>query len=192
MANKVFSDFEVEELGIKFNGKTKFETMGCVGSAEESLEVKTVSKKCRGVVAKTRTKGTGTGEVKLSLHMPYDIFTTAYGLEATGLKEGVRAYGQLSIHKEFCMVQKVSDEDGNVKYKAYPKCMIKDGISRKVENGAEEVAELEVTISIMPDELGYGMYEALESDITDGKIKTDWMTAFTPDLVKASAAPPEA
>lgn len=188
MANKVFSDFEVAELGIKFDGKATFETMGCVGSAEESLEVKTVSKKCKGVVAKTRTKGTGTGEVKLSLHMPYDIFTTAYGLEAVGLKEGVRAYGKLSIHKEFCMVQKVTDEDGNVKFKAYPKCMIKDGISRKVENGAEEVAEIEVTISVMPDDNGYGMYEALADDIKDETIKSTWMTAFTPEFVSLTEA----
>lgn len=187
-AGKVFSDFEVDEIGIKFEGETTTETAGCVGTAEESMEVKTVSKKCKGVVVKTRTKGTGTGEVKLSLHMPYDIFVAAYGMDVAGLKEGVHAYGELSIHKSFCMTEKVKDEDGNVKYKAYPNCMIKDGISRKIENGAEEVAEIEATVSVMPDIYGYGMYEALEADVTDATLKTTWMTGFTPELVKVTQA----
>ena len=58
------------------------------------------------------------------------------------------------------------------------------GIANKIENGAEEVAEIELTVAVNPDENGFGKYEALDK-LLDETIKGQWMTAFTPDLVKA-------
>ena len=77
------------------------------------------------------------------------------------------------------------DEDENVKYKAYPRCILSSGPSRKIENGAEEVAELEMTIDLMPDENGECMYEALESELESEEIKQQWLTNFSLELVKA-------
>lgn len=186
MFNDIFSEYEAEQIGIIFEGETTGTTMECIGSVEETLETKTVEKKCRGVVAKTRTRATGTGEVKPTLHVNYDIFCSMFGIDGTELKDGVVAYGQSSLHKVFIMTLKVIDEDGNVKYKAYPKCSVKEGISRKIENGADEVSEVELTVAIMPDEHNNGLYEAIESEITDAEVKSKWMTAFTPDLVRAA------
>lgn len=76
------------------------------------------------------------------------------------------------------------DEDENVKYKAYPRCILSSP-SRKIENGAEEVAELEMTIDLMPDENGECMYEALESELESEEIKQQWLTNFSLELVKA-------
>ena len=101
------------------------------------------------------------------------------------LAKGVYAYGENSKHPEFSLTQKVLDEDENVKYKAYPRCILSSGPSRKIENGAEEVAELEMTIDLMPDENGECMYEALESELESEEIKQQWLTNFSLELVKA-------
>ena len=65
----VFSEYEIKESSIKIEGEGTFEKIGCVGSIEETLETITVTKKCEGLVAKSVTRGSGNGEVKLSLHM---------------------------------------------------------------------------------------------------------------------------
>ena len=184
MTHNVFSEFEVDKTSVKFEGDTEYSTMDCVGSSEETLNTKIITKKCRGTVAKTRTKATGDGTLKMNLHVPYDIFIKAWGLSNDGLKDGVYKYGKDSRHKEFCLVQHVMDEDGNEKLKAYPRCIIQTGITRKVENGAEEVAESELEIAIMPDSDGVGMYEAL-ADNLDSATKNAWLTSFSSALVKS-------
>lgn len=176
-----FSEFEVKESTAKFADGEAMK-LGCVGSLGETLNAKTVTKKCEGVVKKSRTRGDGTGELAFTLHMNEAAFRNAFGMTSEGLKAGVYAYGQGSVHKEFCYTAKVLDEDGNVKYKAYPKCCITSGISRKIENGAEEVAEIEVTAAIMPDENGNGMYEAFADDL-DETTAGSWLENFSASLV---------
>ena len=77
---------------------------------------------------------------------------------------------------------------GEEKLKAYPVCTMDGGVARKVENGSEEVAEVELSISVMPDEYGQGMYEALKEDLSVGTTANDWMTKFTPAMVQTVAA----
>lgn len=184
----VFSEFELDQLGFKFKGDEAYTSANCVGSFEEEMESKVVTKSCRGVVTKKVVRGTGNGTLKISLHMPWDIYVKAYGMELDTLIEGVKAYGRNSTHINFGMVAHVKDEDGNEKFKAYPNCVMESGIARKIENGGEEVAELEIETSCMPDDYGNGMYEALASELTDENVKTTWMTAFTPELVQVEQA----
>jgi len=188
MYNKVLSEYEVNKIGIIFNGEASGVTNECVGTAEESMNVKTVVKKCKGVETKSRTKGDGTGEIKLSLHIAYDVYSEMFGMGVGGLIDGVAAYGENSSHKAFCLTERILDEDSIVKLKAYPNCQVKEGMSRKVENGADEVAEIELTIAVMPDDYGNGMYESVESQLTDADAKEKWLTEFTPDLVRAPEA----
>lgn len=185
MTSNVFSEFEIIEQHIKIAGNKSFENMNCVGSSEEELGVKTITKKCRGKVAKKRTRGTGDGTLKQSLHVPRSVYNEIYNMERKELAKGVYAYGENSKHPEFSLTQKVLDEDGNIKFKAYPRCILSSGPSRKIENGAEEVAELEMTIDLMPDENGECMYEALESELESEEIKQQWLTNFSLELVKA-------
>lgn len=180
----VFSEYEVKNASIKFDGGETFEKLGCVGSIDESMETVTVTKKCEGIVTKSVTRGTGNGELKISLHMRYDLYTQVFGMEDSALKEGVVGYGRTSRHKNFALVAEVKDEDGNIKYVAYPKLVASSGLANKIENGAEEVAEIELTVAVTPDENGFGKYEALDK-LLDTNLKGQWMTAFTPDLVKA-------
>ena len=189
MDEKVFSDYEVKETSIKFEGEEgNFDRIGCVGSMEEAMNMKTIGKKCEGIVVKQVTKGDGTGELKMNLHMRYEHFIKMYGMDFEGLKDGVHAYGKNSTHRRFSQVCKVLDEEDRIKFKAYPRCVITSGKATKIENGAEEEAEMEVTIGIMPDDEGNGVYEALESELKDEEVKTKWMTDFTPELVKETTA----
>jgi hypothetical protein len=62
---------------------------------------------------------------------------------------------------------------------------MESGPHRPVENGQEEVPELELTISLLPDDHGYCMYEALATEL-DATVAGQWLTAFTPELVRPS------
>lgn len=185
MTKGVFSEFEVKEQWIKVAGEENYSTMSCVGSSEEELEVKVITKKCRGVKAKEKVKGTGSGTLTESLHVPRDIYNKMYDMTRANLKEGVYAYGQNSSHPEFSITQRVLDEDDEEKFKAYPRCILESGPKRSVENGQEEVPELELTITLLPDDNGECMYEALKSEL-DEETAGKWMEHFDTSLVQGT------
>lgn len=188
MYEAVFSEFDLRAMGIKLEGETKYASCDCVGTCEETMNVRSVSKKCRGVVRKKKTRGDGTGALKISAHIPYGMYVKMFGMDLDTLKDGVYAYGANSVHRSMSIVQDVFDEDGVEKLKAYPNCVIETGIARKIENGAEEVAEVNLDISVMPDEDGNGEYEAVVVEGLDEEVKSKWMTEFSPALVKKEAA----
>lgn len=180
-----FCEFEVKESAIRVKGEENFEVLGCVGTFEESFGVKTITKKCEGKVKEKRTVPDGSGELKLSLHMKWKAYIDTFNLLRTELKEGVYAYGSKQ-HQTFAYVCKALDMDGNIKYKAYPNCTVATGIARKVENGGEEVAEIELTISLAADEYNECMYEASEEELSDETVKEEWMTAWKRELIEAA------
>ncbi len=180
----VFSDFELKKLGFKFKKTSEtYNTAECMGSLEEEMEVKKITKSCRGRVKKTIIKGTGNGTLKGKGHIPWDIYTEAFGMNLDTLIEGVKAYGANSRHADIALVALVEDEDGNEKYKAYPNAVMSVGKTSKIENGEEEVAEIEFEMDVMPDEYENGVYEALASEVSE-EIVAQWLTAFTPELVQ--------
>lgn len=187
---KTYSDYEIKNTAIKFHKDNDIEAtkIGCVGTLEDEMETKTVTKKCEGRVVKSRTKGTGFGTIKISAHVNYDVYVRGYGMYFTELSPGVFAYGKDSKHEEFTLTGEVYDEDDVKKLVAYPNCTISSGKAVKIENGAEEVAEMELEIAVCPDEQGFGKYEAIEDMLEDENIKSKWMTSFSYDLVKASSA----
>lgn len=190
----VFSEYEVRRLHMIFPALSDTEqpevgTIKCIGSMEEASEVKKVTKNCRGVPAKVRTRGTGTGTLKLTLHMPWALYVRVQALDGDKkLIEGVNAYGRSSLHPEFCLTADVFDEDDVEKFKAWPRCNATTGPARKVENGAEEVAEIDMELSFMPDDYDNGMYEALASDLKDETVKTKWLKEFDPSMVHVTEA----
>lgn len=188
MRNGVFSEFEVKEQHIKMADEESYSTMSCVGSSEEELEVKIITKKCRGAIAKEKVKGTGNGTLTESLHVPRDIYNKMYDMNRPNLKKGVYAYGQNSSHPEFSITQRVLDEDGVEKFKAYPRCVLESGPKRPVENGQEEVPELELTIKLLPDDNGECMYEALKSEL-DEETAGKWLEHFDTSLVQSTVVP---
>ena len=183
----VFSEYEVRNIAFKFEGEEEYIGAECVGSCEETMNTKVITKKCRGVIKKKRVKPDGTGVLKYSLHMPWDMYVKAFDMEDEQVKDGVYTYGIGKTHKNFCLVEDVFDEDDNEKLKAYPNCVIETGRATKTENGAEEVAELEMEVAVSPDDYGIGVYDAMVSEVIDETIKTQWMTDFTPELVRVAS-----
>ena len=184
----VLSEYELRELAIKLNSEDDtFTHADCVGTFEDEAETLTVTKNCRGKVAKKRTTGTGSGTITISAHWPQALIVKIYDMARDELVDGVAAYGRDNRHPEATLVAKVLDEDGVVKYLAYP-CVNANTFARSIENGGEEVAEKEIEFSYMPDENGYGFYEAVENDLGEdaNQLKTKWMTAWTPELMKTS------
>lgn len=185
-ATTVFSEYELRKMAIRFDNESTAVEASCVGSCSEELDVRKVTKKCRGITVKTRVKGSGTGKLTISMHVPKDVYDGMFGMKLDGLIDGVRAYGQSSTHPEFCITQEVYDEDGNKKFKAYPRCIMESGVSRSIENGTEEVKEVDLDISIMPDEHGMGMYEVLDSELKEETVRTNWMSKFDPETMYSS------
>lgn len=185
-AATVFSEYELRKMAIRFDNESTAVEASCVGSCSEELDVRKVTKKCRGITVKTRVKGSGTGKLTISMHVPKDVYDGMFGMKLDGLIDGVRAYGQSSTHPEFCITQEVYDEDGNKKFKAYPRGIMESGVSRSIENGTEEVKEVDLDISIMPDEHGMGMYEALDSELKEETVRTNWMSKFDPETMYSS------
>ena len=185
-AATVFSEYELRKMAIRFDNESTAVEASCVGSCSEELDVRKVTKKCRGITVKTRVKGSGTGKLTISMHVPKDVYDGMFGMKLDGLIDGVHAYGQSSTHPEFCITQEVYDEDGNKKFKAYPRCIMESGVSRSIENGTEEVKEVDLDISIMPDEHGMGMYEVLDSELKEETVRTNWMSKFDPETMYSS------
>lgn len=185
MSNRTteFSKYEVRGLGVKVAGDEAYTRADCVGQMEEELDVIVVSKKCRGVETVVRPRGAGTGTNNYTGHFPYALYVKIFDMIREDLKKGVQGYGRNNLHKEFAMVADVFNEDDEEMLLAYPRCIIAVGPNTTVENGAEEVAEIELEIKLMPDENGYCRYEALVDELEDTSIATTWMTAFTPELV---------
>lgn len=192
LTSTVFSPYEIREMAVAINGTEPltYRHADCVGTLEEELEVITVTKSCRGMVVKSRTRGAGSGTLTLSVHMPWDVYTELFAMVDEKLVEGVVAYGQGTLHPVFTMVLHVFDEDGVEGFRAYPCCTMSTGPARSTENGAEEVAELEMEIAVSPDENGFVVYDALAKDLgTDtNQLKTKWMTAWKPSLMLAAEA----
>lgn len=178
----VFSEFEARCMRFIF-GEADVYDVKCVGKVECEATVTSIIKKCRGKVAKKRTRPTGEGVLKVTAHIPRELYTRLHDMEREELAEGVYAYGQNSLHPEVCVTADIFDEDDNEKYKAWPRCVISTGANATIENGAEEVAEVELEIGFMPDDHNEGFYEALVSDLKDDTIKNQWLNAFTRDLV---------
>lgn len=104
----VFSEFFLDEVGLKIPGASAAEIITCVGSLEEEMNTKTITKSCRGRIKKSRTKGSD-GTVTLTAHVPYDLLIGVWGMEE--FKDGVYGYGTTSMHGECILTAKVLDED---------------------------------------------------------------------------------
>ena len=186
MSSNVFSEYEYRQLGFTVGEAGSATLVDCVGAVEETMTVRTVTKKCRGVVRKQRSRGTGAGTLKVTGHWPYDLYTEIFGMGQEGLAAGVTAYGENSLHPTLCITADVFDEDDVEKFKAWPRCTVSSDMTRKTTNGDEEVAEVDIEFAVMPDEDGNGLYEALADGLDEG-IASAWMGTFTADLVKDGA-----
>lgn len=159
---------------------TKF---GCVGSLSGETESKSVIKVCEGVEAKKRNIPLKMN-LTISAHIPVAIARSIFGLSNTDLKPGVYSYGPDSLGKRFVYTADIIDDFEEVtKLIAFPNCSNEGGFKITVENGQDEVAQLELTFTALVDSNKKFYYEAIVDELEDATIATQWHTQFTSSLV---------
>ena len=176
----VYSYFECDQLAMKVVGDEAYTRDDCVGTLSVERETKTVTKSCRGVVKKRKTKPTGNGTITLKMHIKMALYRKIHAMTNEGLQPGIYAFDNTEPMPEFSLTARVKDEDDNIMFLGYPRCKIEEINSMEIENGAEEVAEVEMTVSYMPDDHNKGEYQALEVELTGDVLNADnWMTDFS-------------
>lgn len=184
-SSEVYSPYEVDQLAIKVAGDESFTRDDCVGKLTVERKTKTVTKSCRGVVKKRKTKATGNGTVTLSMHVKLDLYRKINGMTNSGLQPGVYAFDNTVAMPEVSILARVKDEDDNIMYKAFPRCKVEEINTMEIENGSEEVKEVEMKLSFMPDDYNKGEYEALAEELTGSVLNADnWMTSFSSALAQ--------
>ncbi|GIN71247.1 hypothetical protein J14TS2_17220 [Bacillus sp. J14TS2] len=169
------------ENGTQQEG-TKF---GCMGSITGETEMRDIVKNCEGVESKKISKPVRMNNT-VNAHIPIQVARDFFGLSNKDLKPGVWAYGTLSKGKKFIFTADVIDEfEDIVKLIAFVNCTNATGFRIQIENGSEEVAQLELEFSVLPDELKNFYYEALVNDLGDETVAKQWHKQFTTDLVKS-------
>ena len=186
-STEVYSPYEIDQLAIKVAGDSAYTRDDCIGTMTVERETKTVTKSCRGVVKKRKTRPTGNGTITLSMHIKLDLYRKINGMTNEGLQPGVYSFNNTVAMPEFSIAARVKNEDDDVLYKAFPRCKIEEINTLSIENGSEEVAEVELKMAYMPDENNIGEYEALADELT-GEVLTseNWMTAFSTENAKAT------
>jgi len=186
-----FDEYKVTNASIQWWDEGKFVTpavkLGCTGKLELETELKTVIKKCEGDEVEhkdipTRINGTWTG------HFPVENLRKVWGLTNKGLQKGVYAYGTDSRQGKGILTFEVLDLDEEQHMlRAFPNMQFSDGLKWELENGGEEIAEIEQSFIAMKDSNSKFYYEALTtgSDAIDSALADKWLTAFTPELVVA-------
>lgn len=187
-AADVYSYFECDQLAIRVAGEEEYTRDDCVGTLGVERETKTVTKSCRGVVKKRKTKPTGNGTINLKMHIKMALYRKIHAMTNEGLQPGIYAFDNTEPMPEFSLTARVKDEDDNIMFLGYPRCKIEEINSTEIENGAEEVAEVEMTVSYMPDDYNKGEYQALEVELTGDVLNADnWMTDFDSETAQLTS-----
>ena len=187
---EVYSYFECDQLAIKVAGDEAYTRDDCVGSIEVERETKTVTKSCRGVIKKRKTKATGNGTLTLKMHVKLALYRKLYAMTNEGMQPGVYAFDNTVAMPEASITARVKDEDDNIMFLGYPRAKVEEINTLSIENGAEEVAEVEMKLSYMPDDYNKGEYQALEVELTGNELNAEnWMTDFSSELAQAETTP---
>ncbi len=179
-ASVQFFDSAEQQPGTKF---------GCIGTIEGETEVIEIVKKEEGIEVKKKSKPVKMN-LTVSAHIPVQVARDFFGLKTEGLKTGIWSYGSLSKGKRFVLTADVVDEfEDIVKLIAFSNCTNSTGFKISIENGADEVAQLELEFTALADELRNFYYEAFIDEIEDEAVKTQWHTQFNPTLVQSIPTP---
>lgn len=158
--------------------------LGCTGGLSADSDTRTITKKCEGVVTE-EVNIINFLNVVLSGHMTIGVLRDMFGLSNEGLKPGVYAIGNKAKGKKGIFTWEAQDLYGTEKkLMAFPNMSVVSGFAFSHENGADEIAEVELTFKAMADSSGNFYYEAYESELTDEEVKTGWAETFTQTLVE--------
>lgn len=189
-----FDAVSIVNASLQFKNGAAYESgtsFGCVGSIEGETESLVKALKAGADILKEITKPNKMVLKVVVANVPVPVARDVFGLSNTNLKPGVYAYGTNSRGKKFILTADVIDEFEDVtKMIAFPNCSTATGFKiQTIENGTEEVANIEFEITVLKDVAGELYYEALVPELDDETVKTQWHTQFTRALVEAVVTP---
>ncbi len=185
---ETFDNVSIKKISFFFKGGQSAIQTDCNGQLDGETEMQTIEKKCGSTVVKTKAKPIGM-TTTITAHVPVEVFRQFYGLKHDErLKPGIYSYGPDSVGTDFALaVEVVDDFEENEKLLGFLSATSNTGLTFSIENGADEVAALELEAKIMVDELGKYYHEAivaeLEDDLTD-----EWMTKLSAEVIKVATA----
>lgn len=83
----------------------------------------------------------------------------------------------------------IDEFEDHTKLVAFPKCVSATGFTFTIENGADEVALMELTLTAYPDDFKQFYYEAMVEELEDTTIPTTWHQQFDRTLVESVPTP---
>ena len=116
-----YSYFECDQFAMKVAGDNAYTRDDCVGTLEVERETKTVTKKCRGVIKKRKTKPTGNGTVTVKLHIKLDLYRKLHAMTNEGMQPGIYAFNNTKSMPEASITARVLDEDDNIRFMSIDK-----------------------------------------------------------------------
>lgn len=195
MATKVetFDAISLKNLNLQFHGNEEdTQLIGCIGSLSGETTLRELVKRCAGVEVRKRSKPESM-QLTFSGHVRVDVLRKIFGLSNEGLKEGVYSYSSDAKGEEFTLTGDVIDEfEERTKLIAFPQCNSATGLQFTIENGADEVAEVELSFSVYPDSNNKFYYEAITEELDEvdaAAIIEGWHTDFNYELVESIATP---
>lgn len=185
---KVIEEFDaisVKNTSVQFHDDEEESTrIGCVGSVAGETEMRELVKRCEGVEVRKRTRPEKMN-LTLSAHVLISVLRKIFGMSDENLKPGIYKYSTTAKGKEFTLTADVIDEFEDVtKLIAFPHCISATGFQFTVENGADEVAELELEFTVYPNDENDFYYEALVPELEDDEVYEKWHTNFNYELVE--------
>lgn len=184
-----FDPVRITNFGVMFKGSTESQQFGATGQIDGETQMLTITKKKEGVVVKSLSKPQSM-TLKLNAHVKVDPLRKIFGLSNEGLKPGVYSYGSDSSGQEFILTADAIDDFEDItKLIAFPNCSSSSGLVLSIENGADEVAELELEFTAMIDDHNKCYYEAFISELDDPSLADQWRTNFSYEVVQSIPAP---
>lgn len=179
-----FENYKIKECSIQFPDESAV-AFGCAGTMDATANINETVKKCEGKTVK-KAKTVVDITVALTGYAKAPISRKIMGLSNKGLKTGVYGYGSESFSKPFVFAAKVFDMEGKVKYIAFSNLEDVKGLSLKVNNDTTEIEMDDFEFTALADSNEMFYYEAFEDELEDETVKEQWLTNFTPALVKST------
>ncbi|WP_188453798.1 phage tail protein [Virgibacillus oceani] len=171
--------------GTKQDG-TKF---GAAGSVGGETVLRELIKRVEGFEAAKSSKPEKM-TLTVSAHIKVQVMRDFFGFSNQDLKPGIYSYGTNSKGKRFTLTADVIDEfEDQTKLIAFVDCVSATGFVFTIENGADEVALMEISLEAYPDEFKQIYYEAMVAELDDPTVADTWHTQFDRTLVEAVPTP---
>lgn len=187
-----FDSMRITNASVQFKKKgtqQPGQKFGAIGTISGETESKTITKVEEGVETKKKVIPQKMN-LSISAHIPVAVAREYFGLSNEGLKAGIYAYGADSLGSDFILTADVIDDFEDVKkLVAFPNASNSGGYTLNIENGQEEVALLEMSVTALVDDNKKFYYEAFVDELEDTTIADKWHTNFTPELVAVPDTP---